>query len=372
VVLASVTFFLSILGQLARDVARNFVLLLGLWTVVALLQLVRNHPMLSGSLSWSLVLTLATSAAVPCALAALTIAVSQCFAQWGQRGELAGAAAVGLGPMSWIAPVLALATAITPWTLHSVDELYPAARAAKHIATRMALRSPAGAAALFSSRSDLLPGALGRFDLGADGDLANLSGVVLGDGGRPARVWRASAGSVSVPDGRDVLRVRLSDVVVWSNGGDGLERYEVGELELNRPMPQLSERRSGDARSKLRESTLGELSAAADGVSHAGNIEQGDALSPLAARTDWCARLALAFAPIPLSLAALALGLWAARWGRWAGSLAGLILVGVVFLPLQSATTRAALSTGLPWLTALPALVIAVCSLPALRRWRLL
>lgn len=359
----SVTFFLSLVGQLARDLLRSFALLMGLWTVVALLQLVRSHPVLAGSLSWSLVALLAASAAVPCVAAAWTIAVAASFAHWGRQGELAAAAAAGLGPRRWIAPVLVLSLALLPWTLHGVDQLYPATRAAKHISTRMALRSPAAALALLSSGPDGAMGPLCRFAPGPQGTLTDFAGVELDDHGRPARVWRAATGAVSVPEGRDVLQLRLEELVVWRSAGTDIERIDVGTLQLSRPLAELSHRATTNPRSILREADLAELNAVAAAAT--------DDSERRAARAEWFSRLGLALAPLPLGLAAVALGLWAARWGRWAGSLAGLVLVGVVFLPLHGSVTRWAAATGPAWLPLLPGLALALAAWPSLRRWRL-
>jgi lipopolysaccharide export LptBFGC system permease protein LptF len=358
-----VTFLLSLLGRLSRWFLRGFALLLGLWTLVALLHLVQKHPLMAGSLSWSLAMLLAASSAVPCALAAWGVAVAGCFADWGRQGELAAAASAGMAPRRWVVPVLLLSLGLVPWTLYCVSEVYPAARAAKHIRTRMALRSPDAALALMLAVPEFELGPVCRLEPRLDGTFTDFAGIELDEQGRVARVWRAPRGAVSMPQGRDVLQLRLDDLVAWSRTGSEIDRLDVGQLQLERPLGALGRRRSAGARALLHEATLSELGDLS--VNAATEIERA------AASAERAARLALALAPLSIGLAAVALGLWAARWGRWAGSLAGMVLVGIAFFPAHVTATRLAGSMGAPWLLALPGLALVLAAVPMLRRWRL-
>jgi hypothetical protein len=355
--------FSHVLRAVAWRFVRVFTLLLGLWALVAELQLMRRQPMLLTTDLIAVLPNLVASAAVPCALAAYCAAISGSFAEFGRRGELVAAAASGHAPRRLVAPALALGLALVPWLWHGVGELDPAARVSRHQQVKALLRSPVACLGLIQDDEQFGDAVALSQVLQQDGEVDRFWAVELAQGGLAERVWRGTAGRLDIPAGLAVLRLALDDVELWTLDPATPRRVAASQLTLRWPIPELMDRAPRVGASRFRELDRDALNAEIETM-RPGAWRQR-------ALAERAGRWALTIAPVPLCLAAVVLGLALARRGAWAGTLGGVGLFGLLYMPLHLAFQEHAAAALSTWAMAAPGLLVGACAVYPLRRWRL-
>jgi lipopolysaccharide export LptBFGC system permease protein LptF len=336
---------------------------LGAWTVLAVLDVARREPILASFAMLELAPILGAYAAVSCGLAALTGAIAGTFAALARDGELAGAAACGVGPSVWLRPVALLALALVPWNSFMLSEVAPRARAAKRAEQKLLQRSPELCLRMLGAAPDFIDGCWVSFHPERGGRFSDLWLAELDGAGLPRAVWRAESGALSVPTERGAVRLDLTGARCWrrdARGAASVWTAERASVERSAPELRLPPRDvASDRPFELAGSELATRAALATEGKDARRV-----------RAEIAGRLALTFAPIALAIAAVALGLTAARAGPWTASVAGVAWVGVVYLPLHAACAREVVGGASPWVLAIPNVAMLALALARWRPWR--